>query len=253
MQPEAAAPLEDEPAAVEAAGTAEEQQCAGALLPTPFDLPASAEKPDAAEQQVAAEAEPAAFEPPAAEPAAAEPAAEPASGMQCEPVGGLFEPTITLSTRDAFAAINQMFGVSGCASMVLCVWQATLPALWCQTLYLLMATLPRLPSGLPAGGRRPRRPARWWQWAGRSSCCHGAHHDHRHQGRLCCAQSDVQGAGRSAICMAVSGAAAGGISSEQCMQDSTPSSRNASCLPFCRARCRWNTAACRPTPMPSPR
>lgn len=37
--------------------------------------------------------------------------------MQCEPAGGLSEPTITLSTRDAFAAINQMFGVSGCASV----------------------------------------------------------------------------------------------------------------------------------------
>lgn len=45
----------------------------------------------------------------------------------------------------------------------------------------------------------------------------------------------------------------GVVSSERCMQGSTPFSQNISCLPFCRARCRWSTAACPPTRMPSPR
>lgn len=115
MQPEAAAPLEDEPAAAAAEEAREEQQAADVLLPTPFDLPASAEKPEAAEQPVEAvvAAEPAVAEVAEAD-EAAHPSAAPASGLQFEAAGGLSEPTITLSTRDAFAAINQMFGVSGC-------------------------------------------------------------------------------------------------------------------------------------------
>ncbi|PRW05791.1 mitotic checkpoint serine threonine- kinase BUB1 [Chlorella sorokiniana] len=49
-------------------------------------------------------------EPAKAQPAVTQPSAAPASGMQFEAAGGVSEPTITLSTRDAFAAINQMFG-----------------------------------------------------------------------------------------------------------------------------------------------
>ena len=107
-QPEAAT-LEHEPAAEEAAEAAGEQQGADVLLPTPFDLPASTEKPDAAEQRADAAEEPA--EAQSAEAVEAQPSPAPASGMQHEPAGGMSEPTITLSTRDAFAAINQMFGV----------------------------------------------------------------------------------------------------------------------------------------------
>ena len=63
----------------------------------------------AAAEQAAAEQ--AAAEQAAAEQAAAEEAAEEAAASHAALVGG-YEPTMTLNTRDAFAAINQMFGVS---------------------------------------------------------------------------------------------------------------------------------------------
>ncbi len=200
LQPEAAA-LEHEPAAAEDAA---EQQGADVLLPTPFDLPASAEKPDAAEQLADAAEEPA--ETQSAEAVEAQPSPSPASGMQHEPAGGLAEPTITLSTRDAFAAINQMFGVRLPPGWVvvagLCVMRSIKSGVaWHRHLLVgLEAALPNKhpclpapPAGCDASQRRTCRPACRQRRAGRGCCSRGSHYDDCHQGRVCRAQPDVQG------------------------------------------------------------
>lgn len=85
-----------------------------------FGSPAAAVEEAPAQQPVAAVVAPAAEAALAAEGAAC--AAEPEQQQHLRPTpfeqpaeadgGGLSEPTVTISTRDAFAALNDMFGVS---------------------------------------------------------------------------------------------------------------------------------------------